>query len=180
MAHASFDGLRVLSLESRRSIEVAKLIRTYGGEPFLVPCMREIPLSSNTDALAFSDALLRGEFDLVVFFTGIGVRALVEAVTTKYDRETFLEALRTVKVAARGPKPYSALRELKVPVTVTAPEPNTWRELLVALEGRPEFGNARRIAVQEYGKPNLELIEALRARGAAVTPVRVYQWDLPE
>ena len=65
---------------------------------------------------------------------------------------------------------------MKVPVAVTAPEPNTWRELLAALEGRPE----KRIAVQEYGKSNAELLEALRARGAEVTPVRVYQWDLPE
>ena len=79
-------------------------------------------------------------------------------------------------MAARGPKPLAALRELKVPVAVTAPEPNTWREILAALDGRPE----KRIAVQEYGKSNSELLEALRARGAEVTPVRVYQWDLPE
>ena len=159
MAHANFRGLRVLSLESRRSIEVAKLIRTYGGEPFLVPCMREIPLSSNTDALDFADALLRGEFDLVVFFTGIGVRALVEAVATKHNREVFLSALRKVKIAARGPKPYSALRELKVPVTVTAPEPATWRELMQVIE--QEFGPSlaeARVAVQEYGASNPEFL----------------------
>ena len=48
----------------------------------------------------------------------------------------------------------AALRELKVPVAVTAPEPNTWRELLAALEGRTE----RKIAVQEYGKSNAELV----------------------
>jgi uroporphyrinogen-III synthase len=60
--------------------------------------------------------------------------------------------------------------------TVVAPEPNTWRELLAILEGRPE----RRIAVQEYGRPNPDLLDALRARGAEVTPVRVYQWGLPE
>jgi uroporphyrinogen-III synthase len=34
--------------------------------------------------------------------------------------------------------------------------------------------------MQEYGKSNTELLDALRARGAEVTPVRVYQWDLPE
>jgi uroporphyrinogen-III synthase len=70
----------------------------------------------------------------------------------------------------------AVLREMKVPVAVTAPEPNTWRELLAALEGRPE----KRIVVQEYGKSNPELLDALRARGAEVTTVRVYQWDLPE
>jgi uroporphyrinogen-III synthase len=60
--------------------------------------------------------------------------------------------------------------------TIVAPEPNTFRELLAATDGCPE----RRIAVQEYGRSNAELIDALRARGAKVTPVRVYQWDLPE
>jgi uroporphyrinogen-III synthase len=59
-------------------------------------------------------------------------------------------------------------------VAVAVPEPNTWRELLHAIEGRPE----RRIAVQEYGRPNEELLQALRER-AEVTAVRVYEWDLP-
>jgi uroporphyrinogen-III synthase len=34
--------------------------------------------------------------------------------------------------------------------------------------------------VQEYGKSNPELLAGLRERGAEVTPVRVYQWALPE
>jgi uroporphyrinogen-III synthase len=181
LAHANFRGLRVLSLESRRSIEVAKLIRTYGGEPFLVPCMRVIPLSSNTDALDFSDALLRGEFDLVVFFTGIGVRALIDTVATRHDSEAFLDALRKVKVAARGPKPYTVLRELKVPVSVTAPEPATWRELMQVIDG--EFGpslSEMRVAVQEYGASNPEFLMDLTLKCASVVKVPVYQWALPE
>ena len=36
------------------------------------------------------------------------------------------------------------------------------------------------ISVQEYGRSNPELLEALHARGSDVTNVRVYQWDLPE
>src|SRR5215469_3112525 len=116
MAPANFDGLRVLSLESRRSSEMAKLIRTYGGEPFVVPAMREVPLESNRQALDFADGLIKGDFDLVIFFTGVGVRTLLNIVETRYDRENFLHALRSVQTAARGPKPLSALKELKVPV----------------------------------------------------------------
>jgi uroporphyrinogen-III synthase len=88
----------------------------------------------------------------------------------------FAESLRRVTVAARGPKPVAALREMGITPAVVAPAPNTWRELLAALEGRPE----RRFAVQEYGRSNPELLEALRSRGAEVTPVRVYQYGLPE
>ena len=38
----------------------------------------------------------------------------------------------------------------------------------------------KRIALQEYGVSNRELIHGLEARGASVTPVSVYQWALPE
>ena len=61
MAHASFKGLRVLSLESRRAKEAEKLSRTYGGEAIVVPAMREVGLESNGDALHFAAGLLRGE-----------------------------------------------------------------------------------------------------------------------
>ena len=42
-----FDGLRVLSLESRRGAEMGRLIETYGGEAVVAPSMREVPLESN-------------------------------------------------------------------------------------------------------------------------------------
>ncbi|MCU1319993.1 MAG: hypothetical protein JWP98_1511 [Edaphobacter sp.] len=181
MAHASFDGLRVLSLESRRAKEVAKLIKTYGGEPFVVPAMREMPLESNRHALEFADNLMQGRFDLVVFLTGVGVRALLEIVQTRYDREEFLQALRSVRIAARGPKPQAVLRELNVPIAAIAEEPNTWREMMQALND--EFGASLggfRVAVQEYGVSNPELLQALTERCSEVMRVPVYQWALPE
>jgi uroporphyrinogen-III synthase len=84
-------------------------------------------------------------------------------------------------VVARGPKPVGVLRELGVKPWVVAPEPNTWRELLAALDAAaPEGLPGTQVAVQEYGRSNPELLEALRARGAAVTAVPVYQYALPE
>jgi uroporphyrinogen-III synthase len=172
----SFDGLRVISFESRRAVEMAELIRRQGGDPFVAPSMREVPIENNLEAFQFAERLFRGEFDLMIFLTGVGTRALHKVLASRYPGEQFADALRKIAIAARGPKPLAALRELQVPVTVTAPEPNTWRELLAALDGRTEH----KIAVQEYGKSNAELLDALRAKGAEVTPVRVYQWDLPE
>jgi uroporphyrinogen-III synthase len=172
----SFTGMRVLSLESRRAVEMAELIRRQGGEPVVAPSMREAPLAENEEAFRFAERLFRGEFDMMILLTGVGTRLLNKVLTTRYPAERFSEALRRITVVARGPKPIAALREMQVPVTIAAPEPNTWRELLAVLRDRPE----KRIAVQEYGRSNLELIEALRSLGAAVDTVRVYQWDLPE
>ncbi len=175
----------MLALESRRAPELAKLISSYGGEPVVAPAMREVPLESNQETLAFAAALLAGEFDMVIFLTGVGARALLSVVETAYKREDYIAALQGVNVVARGPKPVAVLRELGVTPGVTVPEPNTWRELLAALD---EAGASReelrlrgaRVAVQEYGVSNPELLSGLRERGADVTRVPVYQWALPD
>jgi uroporphyrinogen-III synthase len=171
-----FDGLRVIAFESRRANEIAELIRRQQGDPFVAPSMREAPLENNAEAFEFAERLFRGEFDMMILLTGVGTKALHKVLASKYPAERFPEALRSITVVARGPKPAAVLRELHVPITVNVPEPNTWRKLLDAIAGRPET----RIAVQEYGKSNTEFLDALRARGAEVTPVRIYQWDLPQ
>jgi uroporphyrinogen-III synthase len=182
---SGFNGLRVLALESRRAAELAKLISNYGGEAMVAPAMREVPLESNKEALAFAAALFAGEFDMVIFLTGVGARALLSVVETSYKREDYIDALRRVSVVPRGPKPIAVLRELGVTPAITVPEPNTWRELLLVLD---EAGSSeeklhlpgKRVAVQEYGVSNPELLRGLRERGAAVTSVPIYQWALPE
>jgi uroporphyrinogen-III synthase len=181
MATANFDGIRVLSLESRRAVETGKLIRTYGGEALTAPAMREIAMTSDGPVIEFAEALVAGTFDLVIFTTGVGVRTLIKTVSEHMDREKFLTALRGVKIAARGPKSSSALREAGIPITVVSPEPFTWRALVQAME--EEFGrdlNGMNIAVQEYGTSNPELLTALAEKSVAITRVLVYQWALPE
>jgi uroporphyrinogen-III synthase len=183
LSSPSFDNRRVLILESRRAKEMASIVSSYGGHPVSAPSMKEVPLESNPEALAFADALERDEFDLVILLTGVGTRALVAVVEgVKGSRGGFLSALGRTKILARGPKPVAVLRELAVPLWLTAPEPNTWREVLSALDGtRQEFPLAgKRVAVQEYGASNPDLLAGLEARGARVTRVPVYQWALPD
>lgn len=172
--------MRVLSLESRRSAEIARLIETYHGIPITAPAMREVPLTEKETALRFARELIAGSIDIVVFQTGVGARALHRAISETQPPERFIDALRRVKVAARGPKPQAVLHEWNVPVALTAPEPCTWRELLRELDGIPGGLHAQRVAVQEYGAPNGDFLDALRERGAVVQAVTVYQWALPE
>ena len=175
-------GLRLLSLESRRADQMARLIENHGGVGLVAPSMREIPLKENSAALSFAEDLFAGKFDAVIFLTGVGTRILFGAVETKHPREKLVEALSRLPVVARGPKPVAALREFAVPIAVIVPEPNTWRDILRALdEHQPRVPlPGKRIALQEYGVSNRELIHGLEARGASVTPVPVYQWALPE
>jgi len=178
-AAKGLQGLRVVSLESRRCVEMAQLIRGHGGEPIQAPAMREVPLSDQHEALTFGAALLAGGWDAMILLTGVGTRTLIAALATRWPKDEVVGALGRLPLVCRGPKPVAALREVGLVPALVVPEPNTWRDLLSALDrGLPVAG--KRLAVQEYGARNEELLAGLRERGARVTPVPVYGWALPE
>ena len=179
---SGYGGRLVVSLESRRAAEMSELIRTFGGVPLVAPSLREVPLGENPAAEEFVRALQRRDLDGVVFLTGVGTRMLFEQAEQFVSRDELRDLLGGVTVIARGPKPVRVLREYGVPIALTVPEPNTWRELVEALESEPAGLELRgaRLAVQEYGVVNDALLQALRERGAEVTRVPVYRWELPE
>jgi len=182
MAGEGFGNLRVLSLESRRSREMGLLIANHGGQPTVVASTREVPSGPNAEESAFAVGLTQGQFQIVIFMTGVGTRALAQAIEPACPREQLVAALGKVAVVARGPKPVAVLREFGVPITLTVPEPNTWREILGALDQNTETIPLRhaRVAVQEHGVPSRELYAGLEERGAQVFAVPVYKWAPPE
>lgn len=169
----------MVSFESRRSKEMAALIRRYGGEPIVAPSMREIPLGENRAVLDLLPELETGKFDLLIFMTGVGTRTLNETLGTQCSQERITAALRRVTLVTRGPKPVAALKELGLEAAITAPEPNTWRELLAALSAQLDL-RGKRIAVQEYGISNPQLVAGLEKLGASVASIPIYRWALPE
>jgi uroporphyrinogen-III synthase len=158
---------------------MAELIRRYSGEPIVAPSMREIPLSENRAALDLLPAMEAGNFDILILMTGVGTKTLNEILLTQFAQERILAALRKVQLVARGPKPIGVLKELGLQAALTVPEPNTWREILSTLDAAVEL-RGKRIAIQEYGIANPELISVLQSRGAAVTAIPIYRWALPE
>jgi uroporphyrinogen-III synthase len=172
----SFHGANVLAFENRRGKEIAELIRINGGNPFVAPALTEVPIEHNKEAFAFADRLYAGQFDMVIFLTGVGARYLQRVLATRDGEERLPQALRNVTVVVRGPKPSAVMREWQVPVAVQVPEPNKYRELLQAVKGRPE----KSVALQEYGRTNHELVAGLESQGRTVTAVPVYQWSLPD
>ena len=176
-----FNGLTVAAFESRMAQEMTRLIERYQGKPEVAPSMQEIPLEDNPQALAFGDQLLAGHFDMVVLLTGAGTKTLMDVLQTKYSFEAIKKGLLETVLVVRGPKPIAVLKEWGLTAQVVVPEPNTWRDLLQAVDDHyPEGLQGRRVAVQEYGISNPDLLEAFRHRGAVLTPVPVYRWALPQ
>ena len=170
-----FEGLRVLSLESRRAKEMEALIRREGGDPFVAPSVEERALDDQHEALDFVDRAAAGEFDLIVCMTGAGLAFLRDVATANGRLEALSRGLQSAFVISRGPKPLPILRELGAKAHVVVPEPNTWKEVVDAVAAR----GAVNIAVQEYGRPNEEMNAALRALGAQFDCFAIYRWDLP-
>jgi uroporphyrinogen-III synthase len=176
------EGLNVICFEARHAKTLADLVAKQGGKPFSAPAMKEVPLEKNPEAFRFAEELFAGRIDVLLLLTGVGTRALATVLETKYPREKFLEAIRRVKIVPRGPKPVRVLNEWGIPFALTVPEPNTWKEILNTFDAHskdvPLAG--KRVAVQEYGVANPELLTGLRGRGADVFRVPVYRWALPD
>ena len=148
----------------------------------LAPALEEVP---DVDAQAVVLLLAQwriNPFKVVIFQTGVGTRALARAIEAVCPREHFVAGLRRTAVVARGPKPVNVLREFGIPIALTVPEPNTWREILLTLDQNvatiPLQG--ARVAVQEHGVPSPELYAGLSQRGALVFAIPVYKWAPPE
>jgi uroporphyrinogen-III synthase len=151
------------------------MIRRLEGDAFVAPSVQERALEDHHDAVRFVERLESDEFDLVICMTGAGLAFLRDIVAAHMPVEQLAAALRRVAIVSRGPKPVPLLRALSVPIHVVVPEPNTWKEIVQAVAARSE----RRIAVQEYGRPNLEMNAALEQLGAQVTSIAIYRWELP-
>ncbi len=172
----SFAGLRVLSLESRRAAEMETLILKQEGDPFVAPSVKERALDDNSDAFRLLESLENSSCEMLILMTGVGLSFWRDIVAARYDFARADNALRLVKLLARGPKPSSVLRASGIVPDITIPEPNTWREIIEALVGRPE----RKLAVQEYGRTNSRFVHELEALGATVQTFALYRWELPE
>jgi uroporphyrinogen-III synthase len=178
MTTTGFNGLTVASFESRMAAEIARLIERYGGNPLVTPALREVPLDDNSAALKFGVKLTTERVDLLILLTGVGTTALFDLLKTRYPWPSIMAALKQTALVARGPKPVAALKAFGLQPTLTVPEPNTWIDLISTLdEYRPVKG--LRVAVQEYGASNPDLLKALNQRGAEVFQVPIYRWALP-
>ena len=179
MGIIGFNGLTVAAFESRMASEISGLIKRHGGTPLVTPALREIPLDDNSAALKFGVQLTTERVDLLVLLTGVGTTVLFDLLKTRYPWSSIMAAFKQTAIVARGPKPVAALKSFGLQPTLTVPEPNTWVDLISTLdEYRPVKG--LRVAVQEYGTSNSDLLKALKQRGAEVFQVPIYRWALPE
>src|SRR5262249_59935410 len=100
---------------------MAEMVARQGGIVIAAPALREIAIEDNADARSFVDGLLAGQFEVVIFETGVGVRLLIQSQGSRLSAAEWAASLAKTKVIARGPKPSAALRELGARVDFQVP-----------------------------------------------------------
>lgn len=171
---------QICTFESRRAEEMKSLIERFGGSAVVAPSMQEVPIETNQPALQAIQQIIDGNVDWLVLLTGVGTDAMLELARSQNLETALLDAMSRVPLLIRGPKPAAVLKRLELKYRLKAPEPNTWRELLAAMDEAEISVADQTVAVQEYGIPNKELYDGLKQRGAKVLPVPVYRWALPD
>lgn len=176
------SGTKAICFESRLSDSAALMLEKYGTDVISAPSMQEVPLEEHGEVFEFGDLLFDGEVDVLVCMTGVGTRMMIDTLRIRHEMDKILKALTGLTIVVRGPKPVTVLKELGVSYHVNAPEPNTWEELLEAMDNHPKTRDldGKTVAVQEYGETNEPLLDSLRDRGAEVVQVPVYRWALPD
>ncbi|MGE3536133.1 MAG: uroporphyrinogen-III synthase [Candidatus Tectimicrobiota bacterium] len=175
---SDLQGKRIALLEGRMHSELADLVRRHGGEPYSVPALREVPRENLAEVSRFLDRLHSGALPIVIWLTGVGVMTLCREADRLGRLAMLVQDVQPLTVVCRGPKPVAACKRQGMPVSVQIPSPYTTAELLDTLASIDLA--ARGVGLVHYGERNAPLADALRARGAHLEELCLYEWRLPE
>jgi uroporphyrinogen-III synthase len=165
-------------LEARLGRQLVELIEKHGARALHAPALSEMPDLDPAAIARLVTDLEAAPPAVAIFQTGVGTRALFEALDALGLTTRMLALLEKTTVAVRGPKPTGALRGRGVRMDLSARDPFTTVQVLEVLADTPVSG--RRVVVQRYGATNVELDQALVARGATVVEIPTYRWSLPQ
>ncbi|MGH9078009.1 MAG: uroporphyrinogen-III synthase [Acidimicrobiales bacterium] len=177
MAPGPARPLTVGITADRRGEEQAVMFRRAGFDVVHGPMMATLPLPDDAPLRAATEALISAPPDYLVASTGLGMRSWWAKVDQWGLAPPLLAALSShTRVVSRGPKATGATRLIGLPVWWRAPDEQLSG---VARHLLGEGVGGRTVAVQLHGTEHGELGAPLRAAGAAVVELPVYQWALP-
>src|SRR5258706_5439566 len=125
----SMKDKRIAVLESRFGEHLAALLEKEGGIALRAPALAEEP---DLDPVAIGQLIAdwtAHPVKLAIFQTGVGTRALFEAVDRLGLVEQLLALLARTVVAVRGPQPTALLRGRNLRIDISAGEPYTTVEV---------------------------------------------------
>lgn len=170
------EGKLIAVTGPRKADDLSRMIQKFGGEAVLRPAQGTVFLD---DSLIESQlrALIDNPAEWLILTTGVGTEALLQTAEKLGLAESFLGALQSMKLGARGYKTVNVLRKLGLTPEIRDDD-GTTRGLLRALESYDLRGS--RVALQLYGDPAPRLTGVLAGRGALCEELLPYRHIPPE
>lgn len=165
------EGRVVALAEGRQLEELAQMLEKEGAKTLRCPMVSILDAPDADVVHVWLNELIRDQFDLVIFFTGEGIRRLLGFAERAGLRDEMISALGRTCILTRGPKPVKALKEINLKNDFTAKLPTT-DGVIETLRGQEIEGKT--IGVQYYSESNPALEEFLQAAGANLKSVLPY------
>jgi uroporphyrinogen-III synthase len=169
-------GMKVAVTGSRRATELARLVSSHGGSPYVAPTVGiESGAALDLEVERFYRVLTDLRVGYAVFMTGPGVYALLSAARSLGREKEIVDALSRVKVVARSSKPKDALSKHGIRVDMV-PMEATSEGILDVLRQRDIRGAV--VAVLSHGSDSSRLGSGLREMGAEAIEFSSYSYSL--
>jgi uroporphyrinogen-III synthase len=165
------EGQTIALAESRQLEDLARMLEKEGASVLRYPLVGILDAPDPAPVNAWFRELIDGQFHLVLFYTGEGVRRLLGFAERAGWREEVLAALGKVRILTRGPKPGHALKEVGLIPTLSAETPTT-DGIIATLRNQPLQGQV--VGVQLYKEEPTALLPFLESAGATVRSVLPY------
>jgi len=154
------------------------LIREMGGAPYYIPAIEIKGLTNFAPVENLIMELCNGQVDYVIFMSTNGVKYLFSAADSLKQRAELTEGLAKTFIIAIGPRTAQVLEQDNKMRVGLVPSKYSSEGLLESLQSRELKGKNIRIPRTSNATPILT--DNLRARGAQVEEVYVYESGLPE
>jgi uroporphyrinogen-III synthase len=172
----SLTNLTIAVTGSRRAHELAHIIRSFGGRPYIAPTIGiEITASSAEQGRQFIMKILREKPDYVVFMTGPGVYSLMDIAKESGIQELLITALHNTLIVCRSDKPKIVLSHFKLKANLIPKEENTAIGILRLLQNYDLRG--KKIAIFWHGSYSRVLRDELQKSGANVFESFTYTYS---
>lgn len=170
------SGIAIGVTAERRAEEFIGALERHGADVRHAPTITIVPLDSDPELKAGTQALLASPIDFTVVTTGAGFRGWLDAASEWGLRDRLVTALGASRIYARGPKAVGAVRGAGLRESFSAAS-ETNAELFGALASA-ELDGAR-VAVQLHGTPLPEHTAPLVEAGASLVELQPYRWFSP-
>lgn len=163
----SLSNMTVAVTGSRRAYELAHIIKSFGGKPYIASTIGiEITQDLTEQGKEFILKILEDKFDFVVFMTGPGVYSMMDIAEPLGKKEHLVSALNSTLIVCRSDKPRIALNHFRIKVHFIPQDENTAEGILKLLL-KHDLKN-KKIAILWHGSYSRELSDQLQSNGATI------------